>query len=509
MDILYSQGFHAWITIAVVLASFATLLRTKLPVYIVFATGVVVLTLTGCIDLKTATAGFSSSTMAMLVGLFFVIAALEATGFMALVARKMLGTPSGYNSTILRLMLTVGALSAFLSNTAVVAMFVKIVKHWAKQLNIAPSKLLIPLSYASNIGGTILLIGSPTNLIITDYYKDKSGVELSLAFPLVAGIVCLAVGIVSVIAMQKLLPTRQTPAEQIAADEKVTEVQVPARSRFVGETLHDSALDSEFLSGADIQLIGIVRFDGEVISNVTDSEFLMGGDTLLLTGNSTDIQKRARLLGFQPSSLSPQLSSLSSNSSRRLPLAIIIMLAAVLLPMFDVLPIAQSFMAAAILMLLTRCCSVAEGRAAIDGDTILTFGCSLAYGKAIEETGLAQMAAESITWMSGSNAFIALILVCFFATFLTEFISNIACAAMIIPIALEICDALSANPLTFCLGLLISCSCSFATPTGSMPNLLVYAPGGYRFSDFVRIGIPMNVIILIANVVIATILFPL
>lgn len=507
MDTLFlGLSYHAWITLLVIVASFATMIRTKLPVYFVFMVGLVTLTLTGCIDLKSATEGFSSSTIAMLVGLYFVIAALESTGFMKQVAVKMLGKPRSYNNAIVRVMLVVGALSGFLSNTAVVALFVKVVKHWANQLNIAPSKLLIPLSYASNIGGTLLLIGTPTNLIIADSYSKRTGDEVGVFFPFIAGLVCLVMGIVSVLAMQKLLPVRRPPEEELVGNSNVTELTVPSESPFVGHTIDESPLKNEFMDKEDLRLVGIVRFDGIVVGNVDDNEFIMGGDTLLIAGDKHEIVTKGKKYGLKCNILEEEV---QEEKSRRLPVAIAIMLVAILLPSFDILPVAQSFMVAAIAMIVTRCCSIKEGRSAIDGDTILTFGCSLAYGKAIEGTGIAQSLADNISSLCGSNAFIALLFIGLMATFLTEFISNIACAAITVPVALGICDRLDANPLTFCLVLMISCSCSFATPTGTMPNLLVYVPGGYRFSDFIRIGIPMNIIILIVNVIICTLLFPL
>ena len=499
-------GYHAWITIFVIVASFATLIRTKLPVYFVFMVGLATLTLTECIGLKTATEGFSSSTIAMLVGLYFVIAALEATGFMKKVAVKMLGKPRSYNHAIVRLMLVVGALSGFLSNTAVVALFVKVVKHWANQLNIAPSKLLIPLSYASNIGGTLLLIGSPTNLIIADQYSERSGDEVGLFFPLIAGLVCLVIGIASVLAMQKMLPVRKPLEEVLVGNSTVTELMVPADSPFVGQTIDESPLKSEFMDTEELHLVGIVRFDGVVVGNIGDDEFIMGGDTLLIAGEKHEIVAKGKKYGLKCNALEEEV---QEEKKRRLPIAIAIMLVAILLPSFDILPVTQSFMLAAIAMVVTRCCSINEGRKAIDGNTILTFGCSLAYGKAIENTGIAQFLADNISNLCGSDAFIALLFMGLMATFLTEFISNIACAAITIPVALELCSQLDANPLTFCLVLMISCSCSFATPTGSMPNLLVYVPGGYRFADFIRIGVPMNIIILLVNVIVAILLFPL
>lgn len=371
MDILFlGLGYHAWITLFVIVASFATLIRTKLPVYFVFMVGLATLTLTGCIGLKTATEGFSSSTIVMLVGLYFVISALETTGFMKEVAVKMLGKPRSYNHAIVRVMLVVGALSGFLSNTAVVALFVKVVKLWAKQLNIAPSKLLIPLSYASNIGGTLLLIGTPTNLIIADSYTERTGDDVSVFFPFIAGSVCLVIGIISVLAMQRLLPVRKAPEEELVGNSNVTELVVPSDSPFVGQTIDESPLKSEFMDREKLHLVGIVRFDGIVVGNVDENEFIMGGDTLLIAGDNREIVAKGKKYGFRCNALEEEV---QEEKKRRLPIAIVIMLVAILLPSFDVLPIAQSFMLAAIAMVVTRCCSIKEGRSAIDGNTILTF----------------------------------------------------------------------------------------------------------------------------------------
>ena len=137
------------------------------------------------------------------------------------------------------------------------------------------------------------------------------------------------------------------------------------------------------------------------------------------------------------------------------------------------------------------------------------FAGSVAIGNAIENTGIAQMIANGLLGICGSNPYVVLFTLCFVATFITEFISNTAAGAMFCPIALSTAAALGVNPMTFCIALMIAVSSSFATPIGSPTHLLVYVPGGYRFSDFVRIGLPMNFIILADNIVITLLVFPL
>ena len=144
----------------------------------------------------------------------------------------------------------------------------------------------------------------------------------------------------------------------------------------------------------------------------------------------------------------------------------------------------------------------------IDWNIIIVFAGSVAIGKAIEQTGIAQMIAGGLLNVCGTNPYVVLTAVCLVATFITEFISNTAAGAMFYPIAMSAATALGVNPLTFCVALMIAASSSFATPIGSPTHMLVYAPGGYRFTDFMRIGLPMNFIILAANIFITPIVFP-
>ena len=139
----------------------------------------------------------------------------------------------------------------------------------------------------------------------------------------------------------------------------------------------------------------------------------------------------------------------------------------------------------------------------------MVFAGSVCLGAAIEQTGLAKLTANGLLSFCGTNPLIALTVICLAGTFLTEFVSNTAAGAIFAPIAFNTAVQLGVNPLTFCVALMISVSSSFATPIGSPTHLMVYAPGGYRFNDFLKIGIPMNLIILFANIFITTLVFPL
>ena len=145
---------------------------------------------------------------------------------------------------------------------------------------------------------------------------------------------------------------------------------------------------------------------------------------------------------------------------------------------------------------------------AVNWNIIIVFAGSVAIGNAIENTGIAQMIANGLLGICGSNPYVILFTLCFVATFITEFISNTAAGAMFCPIALSAAASLGVNPMTFCIALMVAVSSSFATPIGSPTHMLVYSPGGYRFTDFMKVGLPMNIIILIANVLITTIVYP-
>jgi di/tricarboxylate transporter len=139
----------------------------------------------------------------------------------------------------------------------------------------------------------------------------------------------------------------------------------------------------------------------------------------------------------------------------------------------------------------------------------MIFAGSISLGTAIQETGISEWISQGILTLCDGNPIVALAGICLVGTFITEFTSNTATAAIFFPIAYQTAINMDVNPLTFCVGLMVAVSSSFATPIGSPTHMIVYGPGGYRFSDFARIGIPMNIIIWIANIFMTLLLFPL
>ena len=491
-------GIHAWITIVTVLGMFTILLFTKLRTDLVFLGAIGVLYVTGVLDAKDAFSGFSSTSVVVIGVLFVVVAGLTHTGVLQWIVKNLLGQPKTYSRAVVRLMLPVAALSSFLSNTTVVALFVSIVKMWSKKLGISPSKLLIPLSYASGMGGVCTLIGTPPNLIISGLYADHTGTAMNVLATTIPGLFCLFIGVLSVIAMRRLLPDRKA-SESDSEDtaDYTVEMLVPSNNKFIGETLGYA----ELLNVKGGRLIKMRHFDNVAVP-INENEFIMGGDHLVFAGQIKEILELQETHGLVKGEE-------VINVGTKTLISTMIMIVMVVLSALNVMPLLQCAFIAAAAMLICRCCSPKQAMKAINWDIIMVFAGSVVLGLAIQKTGIAERLAFSILDVCGTNPIIVMTAICFVGTFITEFISNTAAGAMFFPIMYEAAEKLGYEPYPFLIALMVSVSSSFATPIGSPTHMLVYGPGGYRFSDFMRIGLLMNLIILAANIFIVNIVYPL
>ena len=591
-ELFLGFNLYAWITIVTILGMFTTLLFTKIRTDMVFLAAIGILFVTGVLDAKDALSGFSSTSVVVIGVLFVVVAGLTHTGVLQWIVRHLLGQPNSYSKAVIRLMLPVAGLSSFLSNTTVVAMFVGIVKMWSKKLGISPSKLLIPLSYASGMGGVCTLIGTPPNLIISGLYADKTGETMNVLATTIPGLFCLTVGVLSIIAFRKLLPDRKAPESAFEATSEYTvELLVPSDNKHIGETMGEAGL-CQVRGGS---LIEIYHFDN-VTSPVREDEYVMGGDRLIYAGQIDEIlqlkkshglvsadhhifsmsevdrkrQLRTAYVKFGSSLIGETIASSKLECDNNLTLVAVarsgqrikepprqvvlqagdtlllecpprmnvntdnlssqlhffdseqvvnigpktlvssaIMIVMVVLSALNVMSLLQSAFIAAAAMLVFRCCSMEQARKAINWDILMVFAGSVVLGLAILQTGIAERLATGILDVCGTNPIVVMIAICLVGNLTTEFISNTAAGAMFFPIMYEAAEKLGYEPYTFLIALMISVSSSFATPIGSPTHMLVYGPGGYRFSDFMRIGLLMDIIILTANILIVNIIYPL
>ena len=500
MESIVFWGFnlHAWITIATVLTMFTILLFTKLRADLVFMGAVGILFVTGVLDAREAFSGFSSGSVVVIGVLFVVVAGLTYTGVLQWIVKHLLGQPNSYGKAVVRLMLPVAGLSSFLSNTTVVALFVGIVKMWSKKLGISPSKLLIPLSYASGMGGVCTLIGTPPNLIISGLYADHTGTTMNVLATAIPGLFCLFVGVLSIIAMRRLLPDRKAPeAGDEDTAEYTVELIVPSDNKYIGETLGYAGL----LNVKGGRLIRMHHFDNVKVP-IDKDEFIMGGDHMVFAGQIKDIMELSKTHGLI-------VGDEVINVGLKTLLSSLVMLTMVVLSATGVMPLLQCAFLAAAAMLLLRCCTPDQAMKSINWDILMVFAGSVVLGLAIQKTGIAERLAFGILDVCGTNPLVVMTAICFVGTFITEFISNTAAGAMFFPIMYEAAEKLGYEPYPFLIALMISVSSSFATPIGSPTHMLVYGPGGYRFSDFMRVGLLMNLIILAANIFIVNIVYPL
>ena len=583
---------HAWITIVTVFVMFSTLLLTKLRTDLVFLCASAILFVTGVLDAKEAFSGFSSASVVVVGVLFIVVTGLTYTGVLQWIVKHLLGQPDSYSKAVVRLMLPVAALSSFLSNTTVVSLFVRIVKMWSHKLGVSPSKLLIPLSYASGMGGVCTLIGTPPNLIISGLYADNTGQSMNIFATAVPGLFCLFVGVLSVIAMRRMLPVRKAPESAFESTSEYTvELQVPSDNPYIGQTLGEAGLYT--VKGGS--LLEVYHFD-EVPSPVTENEYILGGDHLVYAGqideilelvethglvsanhhvfslneidhnrqlrtayvtfgspligttiSKTDFERKNNMTlvavarrGMRISDPPRQVvlragdtllldcpphmnmdtdrlvSQLHFFDNEQLPnigpktlISSFVMLAMVVLSALGVMPLLHCAFLAAGAMLIFRCSTPEQAMKSINGEILMVFAGSVVLGLALQKTGVAERLAFGILDICGTNPIVVMASICLVGTFITEFISNTAAGAMFFPIMYQAAEHLGYEPYPFLIALMISVSSSFATPIGSPTHMLVYGPGGYRFSDFMRIGLPMNFIILAANIFIVNIVYPL
>ena len=491
-------GIDAWITIITVLGMFSVLLFTKLRSDLVFLGAIGILFVTGVLNAKEAFSGFSSTSVVVIGVLFVVVAGLTHTGVLQWIVKNLLGQPKSYAGAVTRLMLPVAALSSFLSNTTVVALFVNIVKMWSKKLGISPSKLLIPLSYASGMGGVCTLIGTPPNLIISGLYADKTGTVMNVLATTIPGLFCLFIGVLSIIAMRRLLPDREAPKDDYEDTVDYTvELIVPSTHKFIAQTIGEAGM----FNVEGCRILKWHHFDNAPVP-IDENEILMRGDRILYAGRTKSIIQLSKEHGLI-------LGDDVVNVGRGTAISSIIMIAMIVLSALKVMSLLQCAFIAAAAMLLFRCCNPDQAMKSINWDILMVFAGSVVLGVAIQKTGIAERMANGILDVCGTNPIVVMTAICFVATFITEFISNTAAGAIFFPIMYEAALQLGYEPYPFLIALMISVSSSFATPIGSPTHMLVYGPGGYRFSDFMRIGLLMNIIILAANILIVNVIYPL
>jgi di/tricarboxylate transporter len=273
----------------------------------------------------------------------------------------------------------------------------------------------------------------------------------------------------------------------------LVEAVVSDTSPVRGKTIRES----KFRSLYDAVVIAVARNGERIRSKIGDIE-LQTGDTLLLETRSAFVEQQRNSRDFY---LISQLENSAPLRHERSLLAFFILVGMIALATFEILPMFQAALLAAGAMILTRCVSAGRARKAIDWSVLIAIAASFGLGKALETTGAAEVIANAFIGLAQGNAWWSLAVIYLVTMIFTELLSNNGAAALVFPIALATANTLEVSFMPFAIAIMLAASCAFATPIGYQTNLMVYGPGGYRFSDFTRLGLPLNFICMIVSMI--------
>lgn len=492
-------------TFVILIVAVAVFIWNKLPPAVVSLGVALALYLTGVLTLAQTVAGFGDPLIIYIASLFVISEALDATGVTAFAGQQLMArTGTNPRSVVLALMLLVALLTAIISVNGSVAALVPVGVILATRIGKPPSKLLMPMAFAAHAGSLLTLLGSPINLFVSEISQESGNrpfgfLEFALAgIPLVVGTFAI-----NLFLGPKVLPDR-TPrdapndlsryAEMMAreydladADATVSyhqglqEIVVPPRSSFIGEHVYVGMP----MQGDDLFVVALRRGDAAL-----ENGQLQAGDILVIRGGWSALDERLVEPDVVTVAEPEQVRRQSGRFGPRTYLTLAIVVPMCVLLAAGVAPPAIIVLAAAVLLVALKALSREQAQGAIQLPTLITIAGMIPLSTAIQTSGAADQISDRLVSAFGDSPRLLLIGVVVVVLILGQFISNLATALIVAPIAVAVAQNTHSSPLPMLMAIAVAAAAAFLTPVATPANLMIQEPAGYRFGDYWRLGLP-------------------
>ena len=595
------MNFEILIVLSLIVLAFSLFVTEKFPLDVTALLILSILLIGQFLTIEEAISGFSNPAV-ITIGLLFILSyALQKTRILEyLIIRINKLVSRSKNLGLGVYLLTIAIASALMNNTAIVAVFMPVTIRLAHQYKVSPSKLLIPLSYAAIMGGTLTLVGTSTNLLVNAIYVDNGGVSLGMFEFAQYGWIPLTIGLVYVIWIAPLILPSRTITSSLTKSYHMagylTEMKISNDSPLIGKTCRDRNINQNY----DVMVLDIQR-EGYLISTKVGEKVIQAGDILFVKGSvesflrmkevekislltdekltqkeleqednvlmecmltdksdivgktlmQSNFRKRFRtfILAIRRDGLiirkkiahvilhtydtlliyggRKEIDKLASRGdfillgevqadlvkSRFWWVSILAIITTIVLAAFGILPILKGAIISAVILLLLRIISPNEAYQSIHWQVIVLIAALIPLGIAIESTGtaafIAQLISETVSDFSPSKQpYILLGLIYLITMILTEVSSNTATAIIMAPIVMAVTNQMGIDARPFIFAVCFAASASFVTPVGYQTNLMVYGPGGYKFSDFIKVGLPLSIIFWLLAILFIPIIWP-
>ncbi len=616
-----------WITIGILILAAVFFVNGKIRSDIVALCALASLLLFHILSPEEALSGFSSSVVIMMIGLFVVGGAIFQTGLAKMVSSRLLRLAGKSERRLfLLVIIATSAIGAFVSNTGTVALMLPIVVSLANSAGMSPSRLLMPLAFASSMGGMMTLIGTPPNLVIQEALTNAGHEPLSFFSFFPVGIICVIVGIIVLMPLSKLFLSKQNKKRDKGSGKTLQQLvkeygiannlfrlQVNASSSLLGKTVMELDVRREFalnileirrgdsskhrflktitqklassdttlqdgdilyvmgdfdnvqrfserynlplidwhtteetqdggntldfydIGIAEILLLPTSRFINRTVKEIDfrnkfnvnvlgirrkkdyllqdlGSEQVHDGDALLVQGTWSNIAQLSKDDGDWVVLGQPLAEAAKVTLDYKAPIAAAIMVLMIGMMVLDFIPIepVTAVSVAALLMVLTGCFrNVEDAYKTINWESVVLIAAMLPMSNALEKTGASALISNSLVgWLGGYDPFALMAGIYFTTSLLTMFISNTATAVLLAPIAMQSAAQMGISPVPLLFAVTVGASMCFASPFSTPPNALVMHAGQYTFMDYVKVGLPLQIIMGIVMVFVLPLLFP-